>query len=641
MMINSFIHDEAIVLIWLTWLFHGILSSSTAGRAICPVGWTPNSENTRCFKVVTFDKPRTYSYGFRVCNELGSTAVTKASYLGEANMHEYPVTLATVHKKTDDKAVKRVLNEFPNTYKTANGCFVGLRKYTLFRYPPGWYWIDEEQPVSIKDSDITWSSNYSASWLVKLTFPFEKCGFYDEGGLGRRPCWLIDSELSCAICGTVAYDSGGGPPGKYSELIQQVDEIFNKEPKFDIPQFSSLNCSDLWSNNATTELCNDVSNIINNAWILNTHSNTPNINFEWRESKYGEGNLLNFNNTNPHDIRLKQGKYSWSSSENISENSDSMVLLPVVTSQKYYGLDVIENNKYPYMSRTSTSTVNNEFTSRTAITTAATISSNIVTTIEYTSVPTINTLNYIEKQLIIGSSEPNYESKDMLDDLSLMGFGEEENEIMSQYSFPYHSQEVLGYQDNINTTAQVDLNNESLQKLSDRPANSALIIGSSVGGAVALGSIILCCVACRNNKDNDGDFNDENQGNIQISNISMDSSIKENSLEPACSDSVPAFMVIDKSVNHNVNLTQSDQSVISIEDTTFSPIYTTQNGTPESGKPQFCVAQSQATALNLHSNNNIAIHYDTRCQNFKTNALKSAKYHEFYYSQGGDSNSSK
>ncbi|KAH8741547.1 C-type lectin-like domain containing protein [Cryptosporidium ryanae] len=234
-------------------------------QANCPNGWVSNKENTRCFKLLAFEKPKTFSHGFRSCNELESTEILTFGENGVIEKDRYPVTLATVYKKTDDEAIKKVLEINSKNTKT-NGCFVGLRKYAFFKYPPGWYWVDSNQQLTIRESNIEWTSNYNANWLVKLKFPFEKCGFYDNGGLGKRPCWLIDSELSCAVCATVAYDSGGLNPNKYFELIKQTDDIISKEPKLDSQIYSNLNCSDPLAGTSSIILCQNVSSILNSTW---------------------------------------------------------------------------------------------------------------------------------------------------------------------------------------------------------------------------------------------------------------------------------------------------------------------------------------------------------------------------------------
>ncbi|KAK9173347.1 C-type lectin containing protein [Cryptosporidium meleagridis] len=313
-----------------------------AGHANCPEGWISNGEKTRCFKLVTFDRPRTFSHGFKACNDLGGTEVETRRRNGSKETNEYPVTLASVYKLSDEEAIRRTLVEQGDIHKTANGCFVGLRKYAFFRYPPGWYWIDSGSPISVRDSEINWTSSYNASWLLRFKFPFEKCGFFDIGGLGRRPCWLIDSELSCAVCGTVAYDSGGLNPNKYSELIRQTDEIISKEPKLDFPGYSNLNCTDAWENNLTVGLCQNVSNILDSAWSSYQSSfNLPNINFNWKEDPINEGGDQVFHNSYLDLPRYKQKKtFYWDQDPGtIPALSDEMKLIGLNAQPKYHPLD--------------------------------------------------------------------------------------------------------------------------------------------------------------------------------------------------------------------------------------------------------------------------------------------------------------
>ncbi|KAF7456589.1 C-type lectin-like domain containing protein [Cryptosporidium felis] len=312
----------------------------SSGEANCPKGWILNDERTRCFKLVTFDKPRTFSYGFKACNELGGTEVVTRRRNGSKETSEYPVTLASVYKLSDESAIRRTLEEQGAGRKTANGCFVGLRKYAFFKFPPGWYWIDSGNPVSVGDSEINWTSNYNASWFLRFKFPFEKCGFFDGGGLGRRPCWLIDSELSCAICGTVAYDSGGLKPSKYSELIKQADEIISKEPKLDLPAYSGLNCTDSWDSEISLGLCQNVSNILDSAWASYQNSlGLPSINFNWKEDSdlaknTGFGEVLDVS-------RVKQKKtYHWDQDpDSVPALSDEMKLFGLSVQPKYYSVD--------------------------------------------------------------------------------------------------------------------------------------------------------------------------------------------------------------------------------------------------------------------------------------------------------------
>ncbi|KAJ1611875.1 C-type lectin containing protein [Cryptosporidium canis] len=308
--------------------------------ARCPEGWISNGESTRCFKLVTFDRPRTFSHGFKACNDLGGTEVETRRRNGSRETNEYPVTLASVYKLSDEEAIRRTLLEQGGGSKTANGCFVGLRKYAFFRYPPGWYWIDSGIPVSARDSEISWTSSYNASWLLRFKFPFEKCGFFDAGGLGRRPCWLIDSELSCAVCGTVAYDSGGLNPNRYSELIRQTDEIISKEPRLDLPGYSSLNCTDAWENNLSVGLCQNVSSILDSAWSSYQSSlGFPSINFNWRDEQTAEGELP-VQASYLDNFKYKQKKtFYWDQDpDSVPALSDEMKLIGLNAQPTYYPL---------------------------------------------------------------------------------------------------------------------------------------------------------------------------------------------------------------------------------------------------------------------------------------------------------------
>ncbi|KAJ1606841.1 C-type lectin containing protein [Cryptosporidium canis] len=308
--------------------------------ARCPEGWISNSESTRCFKLVTFDRPRTFSHGFRACNDLGGTEVETRRRNGSRETNEYPVTLASVYKLSDEEAIRRTLLEQGGGPKTANGCFVGLRKYAFFRYPPGWYWIDSGSPVSARDSEISWTSSYNASWLLRFKFPFEKCGFFDAGGLGRRPCWLIDSELSCAVCGTVAYDSGGLNPNRYSELIRQTDEIISKEPRLDLPGYSSLNCTDAWESNLSVGLCQNVSSILDSAWSSYQSSlGFPSINFNWRDEQAVEGELP-VQASYLDNFKYKQKKtFYWDQDpDSVPALSEEMKLIGLSAQPTYYPL---------------------------------------------------------------------------------------------------------------------------------------------------------------------------------------------------------------------------------------------------------------------------------------------------------------
>ncbi|KAH8584552.1 C-type lectin-like domain containing [Cryptosporidium sp. chipmunk genotype I] len=331
------------------------------GHANCPEGWISNGEKTRCFKLVTFDRPRTFSHGFKACNDLGGTEVETRRRNGSKETSEYPVTLASVYKLSDEEAIRRTLVEQGDVQKTANGCFVGLRKYAFFRYPPGWYWIDSGSPISARDSEINWTSSYNASWLLRFKFPFEKCGFFDIGGLGRRPCWLIDSELSCAVCGTVAYDSGGLNPNKYSELIKQTDEIISKEPKLDFPGYNSLNCTDVWENDLSFGLCQNVSNILDSAWSSYQSSiNFPSINFNWKEEPSFEGRDQAHYNSYLELPKYKQKKtFYWDQDpEAVPALSEEMKFIGLSAQPTYQPLD--RNTSGNFESADSGSELENE-----------------------------------------------------------------------------------------------------------------------------------------------------------------------------------------------------------------------------------------------------------------------------------------
>ncbi|KAK6590794.1 C-type lectin-like domain containing [Cryptosporidium xiaoi] len=309
-------------------------------QAKCPNGWVSNNEKTRCFKLLTFEKSKTFSHGFKLCNELGSTEVLTYGENGTVERDRYPVTLATVHKKSDDEAIKKVLEINSGNIKTIDGCFVGLRKYAFFKYPPGWYWIDSNQQLEIRESNIEWTSNYNANWLVKFKFPFEKCGFYDNGGLGRRPCWLIDSELSCAVCATVAYDSGGLNPSKYLELIKQADDIISKEPKLDSQIYSNLNCSDPLASNSVI-LCQNVSSILNSTW--NNYHNSliyPETFINWREN---EEQIIIANDLNNSPTNNRKKTFVWDQDFDLSPALSEELKLESLNAQpRFYA---IENNR--------------------------------------------------------------------------------------------------------------------------------------------------------------------------------------------------------------------------------------------------------------------------------------------------------
>ena len=134
----------------------------------------------------------------------------------------------------------------------------------------------------------------------------------------------------------------------------------------------------------------------------------------------------------------------------------------------------------------------------------------------------------------------------------------------------------------------------------------------------------------------------KNDKNNSDSTIDKNSSKKESLFELKLASIKPILARKDSKIlpmnqqtsNCENNLAQSEKSIVSVEDTTFSPEYMNQADNSQEIKPSSCyIAQSQANTLQLHSGKGITVNYDTRAQIQRNNLVKSPKYHEFYYSE--------
>lgn len=172
----------------------------------------------------------------------------------------------------------------------------------------------------------------------------------------------------------------------------------------------------------------------------------------------------------------------------------------------------------------------------------------------------------------------------------------------------------------------------------ERTLNKKLIVGLAVGILLILLAFVSFCVFFLRRRSEDSEsaqsLGDTNKEAVQ----SKLNGQQLGSIRPILGRKGSKIVQMSqKSISYDSSMAFPEKkSIVSIEDTNFSPEYFNSGECEEGAKTMpYYVAQSQANTLQLHSGRNANLGYDTRAQTHKQISMKSPKYHDFFYSEPG------